>query len=69
MKTVMNHSQGGWLLKMISRTDPVINSVRRTPGAWYNFRGSDELLRLFVLNLKWQNSLHAYTIYMYFIGY
>ena len=24
MKTVMNHSQGGWLLKMISRTDPVI---------------------------------------------
>ena len=25
MKTVMNHSQGGWLLKMIRRTDPVIN--------------------------------------------
>ena len=24
MKTVMNHSQDGWLLKMISRTDPVI---------------------------------------------
>ena len=25
MKTVMNHSHDGWLLKMISRTDPVIN--------------------------------------------
>ena len=24
MKTVMNHSHDGWLLKMISRTDPVI---------------------------------------------
>ena len=27
MKTVMNHSQGGWLLKMIRRTDPVINTT------------------------------------------
>ena len=25
MKTVMNHSQDGGLLKMISRTDPVIS--------------------------------------------
>ena len=25
MKTVMNHSQGGGLLKMIRRTDPVTN--------------------------------------------
>ena len=24
MKTIMNHSQDGWLLKMISRTDTVI---------------------------------------------
>jgi hypothetical protein len=24
MKTEMNHGQDGWLLKMISRTDPVI---------------------------------------------
>ena len=30
MKTVMNHSQDGWLLKMISRTDPVI-LVEPTP--------------------------------------
>jgi hypothetical protein len=27
MKTVMNHSHDGWLLKMISRTDPVINVI------------------------------------------
>ena len=26
MKTVMNHSHDGWLLKMISRTDPVIKT-------------------------------------------
>ena len=31
MKTVMNHSQGGGLLKMISRTDPVILLV---DGRW-----------------------------------
>ena len=27
MKTVMNQSHDGWLLKMISRTDPVTNKV------------------------------------------
>ena len=27
MKTVMNQSHDGWLLKMISRTDPVILQI------------------------------------------
>ena len=30
MKTVMNHSQGSGLLKMIRRTDPVTNPVTNT---------------------------------------
>ena len=30
MKTVMNQSHDGWLLKMIRRTDPVIPDERGT---------------------------------------
>ena len=54
MKTVMNHSQDGGLLKMIRRTDPaILRAARADPNSFEVCRVAREIQQMLNLGYPW----------------